>query len=64
MHLVMPWFFPVATLVAWLGVRTSRDLRSEGASARTSARWMLVLMTLPLVFWLITQVTSRIGAFE
>jgi hypothetical protein len=64
MHIVMPWFFPLATLVAWLGVRTARDLRSEGRAARTTARWMLALMSLPLVFWFIAQITAASGAFE
>jgi len=54
----MPWFFPLATLAAWLGVRAARDLRSEGETGRASAWWMLVLMFLPLFFWLIAQVTS------
>lgn len=64
MHIVMPWFFPLATLVAWLGVKTARDLRSEGRSARTAALWMLSLMSLPLVFWFIAQFTATSGAFE
>ena len=64
LHLVMPWFFPLATLVAWLGVRTVRNHRSEGRTARTTARWLLVLMSLPLVFWFIAQFTTTSGAFE
>jgi uncharacterized membrane protein YhaH (DUF805 family) len=64
MHVVMPWFFPVATLVAWLGVWTARDLRLEGRSARTNALWLLLLMALPLIFWLIAQFTTTSGAFE
>ncbi len=59
----MPWFFPVATLVAWLGVRTARDLRSEGGAARTNALWLLLLMALPLLFWLIAQFATTSGAF-
>lgn len=64
MHLVMPWFFPLATFVACLGVKTARDLRSEGRSARTTGIWMLSLMSLPLVFWFIAQFTTTSGAFE
>jgi len=62
--IVMPWFFPLASLVAWLGVRNARNLRSEGRSARTTARWMLALMSLPLIFWFIAQFTTNSGAFE
>ncbi|MFN7958924.1 MAG: hypothetical protein U0P46_11475 [Holophagaceae bacterium] len=64
MHIVMPWFFPLATLVAWLGVRNARSLRSEGRTARTTALWMLTLMSLPLLFWFIAQFTTASGAFE
>lgn len=64
MSIVMPWFFPLATLVAWLGVRNVRSLRSEGRSARTRALWMLLLMSLPLIFWIIAQFTTTSGAFE
>ena len=58
MHLVMPWFFPLATLAAWLGVRAARDLRTEGETGRRNAWWMLALMFLPLFFWLIAQFIS------
>lgn len=58
MHLVMPWFFPLATLTAWLGLRAARDLRIEGETGRRNAWWALVLTFLPLFFWLIAQVTS------
>jgi hypothetical protein len=54
----MPWFFPLATLAAWLGLRAARDLRTEGETGRRNARWMLVLMFLPLFFWLIAQFIS------
>ena len=62
-HLVMPWFFPLATIAAWLGVRAARDLRSEGEAGRRNAWWMLVLMALPLFFWLIAQFTSGGGIY-
>lgn len=58
MHLVMPWFLPLATVAAWLGVRAAHDLRSEGGNGRANAWWMLILMVLPLFFWLIAQFTS------
>jgi hypothetical protein len=54
----MPWFFPLATLTAWLGLRAARDLRIEGETGRRNAWWALVLTFLPLFFWLIAQVTS------
>lgn len=47
--LVMPWFFPLATRLAWLGA---------------TALWMLSLMSLPLIFWFIAQFTTPSGAFE
>jgi len=63
-HPVMPWFFPFATLIAWLGVRSARDLRSEGRAAWGNAIWLLILTTFPLFIWLIIQYTSRLGAFQ
>jgi len=63
-RIVMPWFFPLATLVAWLGLKTVRDRRSEGRSVRSTALWLLSLMALPLIFWFIAQVTTASGAFE
>jgi hypothetical protein len=57
----MPWFFPLATLTAWLGVRAARTLRSEGGAGRTNAVWMLILMVLPLFFWVLTQYTAHTG---
>ena len=57
-HLVMPWFLPLATMAAWLGVRAARDLRTEGEAGRRNAWWMLTLMALPLIFWLIAQFIS------
>ena len=55
MHLVMPWFFPLATLSAWLGTRTAKDLRAEAGSGRKDALWVLALMLLPLFIWLLAQ---------
>jgi hypothetical protein len=57
-HLVMPWFLPLASFAAWLGIRAARDLRTEGETGRRSAWWMLILMFLPLFFWLIAQFIS------
>lgn len=54
-HLVMPWFLPLAALAAWLGVRAALDLRAEKEAPRSSVAWMLILMSLPLLFWLIAQ---------
>ena len=64
MHLVMPWFFPLASLVTWLGFRTTKDARAEGPSAWATACWLRALMALPLLFWLITQFTSDSGALS
>ncbi|HJW34137.1 MAG TPA: hypothetical protein VJ505_12280 [Holophagaceae bacterium] len=58
MHLVMPWFLPLATLAAWLGIRAASDLRTTGETGRRNAWWMLILMFLPLFFWLIAQFIS------
>ena len=58
MHFVMPWFLPLASFAAWLGVRAVRDSRIEGETGRRSAWWMLALMFLPLLFWLIAQFIS------
>jgi hypothetical protein len=41
-----------------LGIRAARDLRTEGETGRRSAWWMLILMFLPLFFWLIAQFIS------
>lgn len=59
MHLVMPWFLPLATFSAWLGTRAARDLRVEGETGRRNAWWMLVLMLLPLFSWLLAQVSAE-----
>ena len=64
MHLVMPWFLPLAALTAWLGIRAARDLRVEGGASRRAAVWMLLLMWVPLFFWLVTQVASRLGLLQ
>lgn len=61
MHLVMPWFFPLAAFVAWLGVRSARELRAEAERARTNALWMLIVMFLPLLIWLANQVMAFLG---
>ncbi len=54
-HLVMPWFLPLAALTAWLGLRAVRDIRAEGEEGHAGGWWMLILTLLPLVFWLIAQ---------
>ena len=64
MHLVMPWFLPLAALAAWLGARAARDLRAEGGASRPTAVWMLLLMLAPLFFWLVAQVTSHSGLLQ
>jgi hypothetical protein len=61
MHLVMPWFLPLAALTAWLGTRAARSLHAEGGASRRAAAWMLLLMWVPLFFWLVTQIASRSG---
>ncbi len=63
MHLAMPWFFPLATLVAWFGFHTTREARAEGPSGRSTARWLRALMLTPLIFWLLAQFTSNLGVF-
>ncbi|NWJ40999.1 MAG: hypothetical protein HXX12_08510 [Geothrix sp.] len=64
MHLVLPWFLPLATLVAWLGLRTARDLRAESGAGRKNAVWMLVLMFFPLFVWLMAQFTTHPGGLS
>ncbi len=58
---VLPWFFPVASLVAWLGLRSARDFRAEGRPGRRNAVWMAVLLSLPLLIWLVAQFAAQPG---
>lgn len=64
MHLVMPWFLPLAALVAWLGTLTARRSRAEGGISRATAAWMVILMFTPLFCWLLVQVTTLTGILQ
>lgn len=61
MHVVLPWFFPIASLLAGLGLRSARDFRAEGRPGRKNAVWMVVLMGFPLLIWLMAQVAAQPG---
>ena len=58
MNLVMPWFLPVAAIVASLGIRTARHLHTE-KRRRGDLLLMLILTASPLLFWLIAQFTTQ-----
>ncbi len=60
-HIVMPWFFPLASFVAWLGMRSAHEMRHERGSANKNGIWMLVLMCVPLFAWLLVQFLSQPG---
>lgn len=63
MHVVLPWFLPAASLVAWLGLRSARDFLAEGRPGQKNAVWMVVLMGFPLLIWLLAQFAAPSGGF-
>jgi hypothetical protein len=61
MHLVMPWFLPLAGFVVWTGLLTVKDLPHESHRARIQVIQLLGISLIPLLVWLTVQITSRLG---
>lgn len=58
MHLVMPWFFPMAAGVAYAGTRLARDIFHREKRRGPDGLLMLTLAWYPLATWLIAQFIS------
>jgi hypothetical protein len=54
MHLVMPWFLPLAALVGWMGTASARTLLPGGKQGG-DRRALLVVAWVPLLIWLLVQ---------
>jgi hypothetical protein len=58
MHLVMPWFLPLAAVVAYAGTRLAREQRRGEAGKIGETLFLLYLTWSPLLYWLLAQFTS------
>jgi hypothetical protein len=61
MHLVTPWFLPLAAGVLWIGIHTVRDMPHESRRHRTQAIQLLCIAVIPLLIWLTVQISSHFG---
>lgn len=55
MHLLMPWFLPLAGLSLWFGVHTVHDMPHESHRHKRQAMQLLCIAVIPLLVWLIAQ---------
>jgi len=55
MHVILPWFLPMALLSAFLGLDSIRGPREIDLESHSEARWLMVLMFVPLLIWLLVQ---------
>lgn len=58
MHLVMPWFLPMAAGVAFVGTRLAKGLFHREGRLGSDGLLMLTLAWFPLLMWIIAQFTA------
>ncbi len=58
MHLLMPWFLPLATGMGVVGTRTAKDFFLREKKKRLEGFLAIVLAWFPLLAWLAAQFAS------
>jgi len=59
MHLLMPWFLPLAAGLAFIGSRTARGIYRERGRNSPDGHLMLALAWIPLLVWVVAQWMSK-----